>query len=379
MMRFSAGTRVVCNVCIASLFAAVARAQGWTGSVRVRVVDSAGSPLAGADIRIQRGADLLAVGVADEAGTRTFSIPNARGEYSVFVRRIGFTRVDRVVRISSNDAVSLTVVLDRTALELGPVKVVSSELTAKQRAYSIDAKEIAESSRPLFDVNDVIHKLRPQIWRSRAPEVCDATPSAPWPAVSAVWVNGRRIPIFKQYVGNHPDSKWVREQVANILHGIKPEHVAELHYHDCFDTSLSGIDATSALYIVLKPGIDFSYGRGSYATMRGQGTAESGFSLEPTPRSSLAPEGFAAYRHRILGVFDGDGGAPLAGVLVLDVNTGVRTVTPETGAVSLWFLPEGSSTLRLTKGGYAEKMISVSIAASDTVPITLLLDRLARP
>jgi len=41
--------------------------------------------------------------------------------------------------------------------------------------------------------------------------------------------------------------------------------------------------------------------------------------------------------------------------------------------VSLVFLPEGVSTVRVHKPGYADTQIAVSISPRDSVPITLVL------
>jgi hypothetical protein len=45
---------------------------------------------------------------------------------------------------------------------------------------------------------------------------------------------------------------------------INPEHIAEVRYLDCWDTSVPGIGGQRALFITLKPGISFDRKRGSY-------------------------------------------------------------------------------------------------------------------
>jgi hypothetical protein len=74
-------------------------------------------------------------------------------------------------------------------------------------------------------------------------------------------------------------------------------------------------------------------------------------------------------------VYDGSTGDPLEGVAVVDSVTNNRAMTTTTGTVTLVFLPEGSSTVRLEKVGYLDLFHRVTISPSDTVPITLLLER----
>lgn len=78
------------------------------------------------------------------------------------------------------------------------------------------------------------------------------------------------------------------------------------------------------------------------------------------------------YRYRLLGVFDQDSGDPVEGVEVIDVLTGTKTVTGKAGTVSLFFLPDGGSLVRLRKVGYELQTVPVSITPKDTVPITVV-------
>jgi hypothetical protein len=80
-----------------------------------------------------------------------------------------------------------------------------------------------------------------------------------------------------------------------------------------------------------------------------------------------------AYRTRILGVFDSQSGEPLEGVEVIDAFAHVTAVTTKTGTVSLAFLPEGGSMLRIQKIGYKPVTQIVEISPADSVPITVLM------
>jgi len=83
------------------------------------------------------------------------------------------------------------------------------------------------------------------------------------------------------------------------------------------------------------------------------------------------------YRLRIIGVFDEASGDPVEGVRVLDILNGSSSVTTTTGTLSLIFLPEGASLVRLQKLGYEQQTIAVEISPADTVPITVVLRRVA--
>lgn len=51
---------------------------------------------------------------------------------------------------------------------------------------------------------------------------------------------------------------------AAILHGIKPEHIEQITYNDCFEKSVKINRGANAAFVVLKLGIGYSYDDGSY-------------------------------------------------------------------------------------------------------------------
>jgi hypothetical protein len=46
--------------------------------------------------------------------------------------------------------------------------------------------------------------------------------------------------------------------------GIRAQDNKEMTSKDCFDTSMPDVDGSSALYIVLRPGVAYDPARGSY-------------------------------------------------------------------------------------------------------------------
>jgi hypothetical protein len=92
----------------------------------------------------------------------------------------------------------------------------------------------------------------------------------------------------------------------------------------------------------------------------------------------LAAQEAPAYRRRLLGVYDMQTGDPIEGVEVTDLLGKLTATTSATGTVSLAFLPEGETMLRIRKVGYTAKTMAVSISPVDTVPFTVLLERSAQ-
>lgn len=93
-----------------------------------------------------------------------------------------------------------------------------------------------------------------------------------------------------------------------------------------------------------------------------------------TPAAATLP----VYRTRILGVFDSQSGEAIAGAEVIDVFQRLTATTTRTGTVSLAFLPEGGSMLRIQKIGFQPVTQFVVIAPSDTVAITVLMQTIAQ-
>lgn len=83
------------------------------------------------------------------------------------------------------------------------------------------------------------------------------------------------------------------------------------------------------------------------------------------------------YRARVLGVYDEGSGDPIANAKITDFLSGTSALTNSAGLVSLIFLPDGGSFVRIRKLGYEPQVIPVAISPSDTAPVTLLMRPLA--
>lgn len=99
---------------------------------------------------------------------------------------------------------------------------------------------------------------------------------------------------------------------------------------------------------------------------------------QPAQLPAPAPEQpVAGYRARVLGVFDESSGDPIANARISDFLSGTSALTNSNGLVSLIFLPDGGSLVRIQKLGYEPQVTPVAISPSDTIPVTLLLRPLA--
>jgi hypothetical protein len=345
--------------------------------VRVRVVDSTGTPIANAEVSALHGlTTVVPGGPTDSLGRRSFTVPRG-GDYELVVRRIGYQRGEQFFS-AIRDSVGLRIALRNAPTSLPAVSVTAQE-DVKRKAYHLDADDIAASTRPIIDGLDLITKLRPDIAYSRVPKC----------AARFIWVNGRRI-VFPPLTDPALATR-LRQQrhvaratphigptglatvnltIQSVLTSIHPEHVEELNFADCNDTSVDKVNANSAIFVTLKPGVAFEPGIGSYVVQDGATAIDRTVATDAT-----TPTPPAAYRNRLLGLFDNETGEPIVGAEVADSTSGTFATTTQTGTISLIFLPEGMTTLRIRKAGYAELRLPVVISPKDSVPITLTLTK----
>lgn len=361
-------------------FAPRAAAQSARLTVRVRVLDTADHPIAGADIDVKRGLrQFLAQGQTDAAGTRTLTVTRVNGEFEVTARKLGYAPANQFVTASDDPTVDVTLRLHQTVQTLAPVAVTAEEDALRKRNY-IDAAAIAASSRPILDGLDVISKLRPSM--IDPPDNSEFDPCG----LFNLWVNGTRvmlppetIKVDDQMVASRVKtmSPAPRGWIAEALSKIKPEHIAEITYKGCHDKLVDANGGNNAAFVVLKEGIGYNLKDGSYFITEDKSVAGRVAHAARIRGDTLARPipPMAAYRYRLLGVYDESTGDPIAEAAVVDTLSGTAARTTPTGTVSLVFLPDGISTIRIEKPGYAALLLDVKISPTDTVPLTLTLGK----
>jgi hypothetical protein len=417
-MTFRAPLHVAALGAASLVLALQAGAQApTTGALRVRVTDPAGAPVSDATVTLVRGMkEVIAQGTTGADGVRLLTAPLSSEEVQLVVRRIGFARADQFLVRLAADTLPVAVTLTPSVTSLEAVKVVDRQ-SIRRRRLSIDADAIAASRAPLASALDVVESLRPVMIYGL---VGDGMFCA---GLQHVWVNGRNIrlvspneavavrqgqvdamrrvsPRLRRYGRNS-----LSVDVQSVLASIRPEHIATLQGTDCNDPVVRNDRSRAAVFVTLKPGVQFSERRGSYvlgtevgrskvlvdravadATAPAPGPALAVTPGTPAPDPSapgaialpmVAAERLPAHRLRLLGVFDEETGAPLPGVVVVDVKSGARTVTSGTGTAMLAHLPEGGGAVRLERDGYVARELTVTIAPADTVPVTALLARTA--
>lgn len=241
--------------------ATLAQTDGRPINIRLDVRDSSGRALSGVSVSISVQG-LVSRGVTNDSGA--IALRMARSDrYSVSIRKVGYAPINSSVVTTADTAVRLVMV--HVADNLDTVRVLA-EQTARQRAYHIAADEIAQSSRVLIDGFDIVSKLRPDIAWGRG--FCGGAAN--------IWVNGRWIPpelVATNDIANARANRGnaegrVSRTVLYVMSEIKPEHIDELTYHDCHDQSVGGLHGEAALFVILKPGVEFDPGRGSFVRKR---------------------------------------------------------------------------------------------------------------
>ena len=377
-------------------------------SISLRVVDSAGLVIDGADVSVVQGInDVRASGTTDMRGRVSLSVVGPDGDYQVVVRKIGFLREDQFFHAGAAP-VALEVRMQRAVQTLAPVKVTETE-NLKRKSYFIDADEIAKHADELIDATDILKKLKPDMicGRSCSPlgavaattrtsvrkcpglalsqrRVCPADNTPPSLSTS-VWVNGVWIRSVATddvcQVGRRGILAGLSPGTMQVLCEIQPEHIEQITYLDEFDNSVGKPHSNSAIFVVLKTGVGYQPGAKSYVvadTMTSKRTPVAP-RIAVVDSSNAIPDSTAqklpSYRYRLLGVFDQETGDPIQGARVIDASTGTYMNTSVSGAVSLLYLPEGSSLVRITKDGYADLTLSVVIGPGVTEPLTLTMKK----
>ena len=382
-------------------------------TINVRVVDTGAVAVAGAEVAVVQGLnDTRANGTTDARGIASLTISDADGNYQIVVRKIGFIRAAEFFHARPGP-LTFQVVMHRAVQSLAPVEVNARE-DVTRKSYFIDADEIAKHADVLIDATDILKKLRPDMICGRSCSPLEAagaatrapvrtcptlafTPRRRCPAVdnpnpslaTNVWVNGVWIRSISTdtvcQVGRRGMLAGLLPGSMQVLCEIQPEHIEQITYADEFNTTVGKPHSDSAIYIVLKQGVAYQPGAKSYvvdesaepekktAAARQAGATGTSRDSAGSPRDSAAA--LPTYRYRLLGVFDEDTGEPIAGAHVTEGKSGDYVTTTATGTVSLIFLPEGSSLLKITRPGYAELDLSVDIGPNATTALTLLMKK----
>src|SRR3954469_23611428 len=125
------------------------------------------------------------------------------------------------------------------------------------------ADEIENADGYLENGWEVVKALRPVMLTSRGGCATGA---------QEVWVNGKRIrlPLYptglaaqRALVGAPPRTR-VTYVPISVMSDIAPEHIAEIHYKDCFDHSMAVVGTNNAIFITLKPGVEYIQDVGSF-------------------------------------------------------------------------------------------------------------------
>jgi hypothetical protein len=247
-------------------FAAVAGAQQTTNRAFVRVTahDSSGAPIAGAEITVRSGLrDVVAQTTTDDQGQSLIGVSAKDStDFQLTMRKIGYARGDRFFSVGPRDTTVVNIVVPRPSNTLAAVKVTADRMS-KYNTYDLYSDEIENTDGWLGNAWEVVKRLRPVMLTSRGG--CDS-------GAREVWVNGKRIrlPLLptglaaqRAFVGAPPRTR-VSYVPISVMSEIAPEHIAEIHYHDCFDHSMAAVGSNDAIFIVLKPGVIYQENVGSF-------------------------------------------------------------------------------------------------------------------
>jgi len=233
-------------------------------ALRVTVSDSAGKAIELAEVLIRSGRRVVATSRTSSAGAALLGFAADSAIAEVVVRKLGYRPANRFVRMVPGDTVTIAIVLGSTVQTLGEVRISAREST-RRRSYFLDAETIAKSTRPIRSALDAIVALRPYMLTSiGGRRVCGL--------IQEVWINGQRIPQnftpdprmeHRLLPGVNPKNP-VAPEVLTILASIRPEHIEEMSYIDCFGGPVHAVGSRNAVFIVLKEGIEYRWPAGTF-------------------------------------------------------------------------------------------------------------------
>jgi len=233
--------------------------------VRITVRDSTGAAVPTAELTVKSGLrTVLAQSTTDSGGHSVIAVETKDStELSVTMRKIGYPRSDRFFEVGPRGNADITfIVPPRRATDLAPV-TVTARRDPKRASYHLDADQIDSAALYVDNAWELIKRMRPDMLTSRGG--CDT-------GAQEVWVNGKRIRLplrptgmaaARAFVGVPPRARFSYVPVS-VMSDIAPEHIQEINYHDCFDSSMAAVGNNNAIFIVLKPGVDYRQDVGSF-------------------------------------------------------------------------------------------------------------------
>ena len=267
MRAFIHSSRVAATLAVVTLAGAnrLAAQTSPRATLQIYAHDSSGAAIPGAELTVLQGLrDVLATGTTDSTGHARIFVDGLtdKTDLEVVMRKIGYVRGDRLFVAAPHDLVLVEITVPRANPTLATVKV-TAKVDPKWKSYHIDADEIDNSDAYFTDAWDVVKRLAPDMLTSRGG--C-AT------GVQNVWVNGKRIVLPLAPTGmaaarariNIPPRARFGYAPVSVLSDIAPEHIQEINYHDCFDTSMAAVGSDNAIFITLKPGVAYVRDEGSF-------------------------------------------------------------------------------------------------------------------
>ena len=250
---------------IAGLASAASAQTAARTLVRVTARDSTGAVIPSAELTVTRGLrEVIARGTTDDGGHAVLPVELKETEdLQVTMRKIGYSRGDRFFEAKPQGTADVTITVARRPMtELAPVTVIAQR-DLKRASYHLDADQIDSANVFADNAWELIKRMRPDMLTSRGGCATGAR---------EVWVNGKRIrlPLYptgmaavRARVGVPSRARFSYVPVS-VMSDIAPEHILEINYHDCFDTSMAAVGSVDAIFIVLKPGVVYQQDVGSF-------------------------------------------------------------------------------------------------------------------
>jgi hypothetical protein len=239
--------------------------------LRVTVAEVPGGRLLeGVNVSVASDSGMLASATTDSLGRASIGVPPSMSKLHFLARRVGYQPAQTILDRSRQDTLSVDVELEPIAQQLDSVRTTAR---ATSMNYALGAAEIAQSRRTILDAYDALRALRPNM-------LGDVMRGCPF--VQDLWINGRRQPVYPNEivplgddVSPIRDDGSARPTVRSSfppfhaprsapLAMIRPEHIAEMRYVNCWSRPVAGMHSVNALFINLKPGVGFDFRHGSH-------------------------------------------------------------------------------------------------------------------